>query len=660
LRFPRPLLVVAWFAVLSGAGGMALPRPALAQGPPGGPDDEGEISLERAVAAVADLLFALADGTSEKVFDFLETVELFDFENEIDRLVGDPRALNDSTAYKLSLLPYHIRFPIYQQLVRQMTRQDDLRSRRIHNVTPDAVNVIALRIGALADQDVTDEVRASMLKHFNAREVVDLGFFLLAQQRFFPETEEGWQNLKRRIADGGPAAAAAALAAGAAFDVGALSRSGTVARLLDRQLRVGWYAGFRRMGFKLRPYLRAGLSFELPELQFAVGLAQQVRPLPTEPFRALELAVREGWLYRMVRASGWDAFMEGAVRYVLQEPEVFLGERSTARAGFFAKREQLPGRWKTFGLRFSAEAESDFGQHVRFATGLGLQHLHTGITSVLQASRTVDPARGDESADTQGGIFLAGTMESPTHAFVASMRSQARLVLDEWEVLHAIEQRLQENEQRLRSLGTSALSLDSARAALAGMDRAFRERESHLGDVGVRLASYLESRRLAYSIKRWEPQQGGLHGPLDPQVLTTVREQVFTRLKDLSVGLQRAADRLQQLRDRQAVVGERMRTLEKVNPQSTAVAGYAEELAVLELRLRRESATADRQLQAYLECRDSARRIKAAAPAGLARLDTDPADAEVIRRVMLLRSLPLDPAPPPPPVGGGLATAGGR
>ena len=68
--------------------------------------------------------------------------------------MGNPRALNDTTAYKLSLLPFHIRFPIYQQLVRQMTRQDDLRSRRIHQVTPDAVNVIALRIGALAEEDV--------------------------------------------------------------------------------------------------------------------------------------------------------------------------------------------------------------------------------------------------------------------------------------------------------------------------------------------------------------------------------------------------------------------------------------------------------------------------------------------------------------------------
>ena len=41
---------------------------------------DDELSLERIVAGVADLLFSLADSASEKVFDFLETVELFDFE----------------------------------------------------------------------------------------------------------------------------------------------------------------------------------------------------------------------------------------------------------------------------------------------------------------------------------------------------------------------------------------------------------------------------------------------------------------------------------------------------------------------------------------------------------------------------------------------------
>ena len=341
--------------------GVVCPPAARAQTSSAGAEaSEEELSLERIVAGVADLLFSLADSGSEKVFQFLETVELFDFEREIDRLVGDPRTLNDSTAYKLGLLPFHIRFPIYQQLVRQMTRQDELRSRRIHQVTPDAVNLIALRIGALAEDDVRDEVRASLTKHFNAREVADLGFFILAQQQFFPDTDEGWQHWKRGMADAGPAIAAAALMTGAAFDVAALSRSGTIARLFDRRLRLGWYGGFRRLGMRLRPIFRAGLTLHMQDLEMAVGLSQAVRARPRDPDRALELAVRENLVQPPGPGLGLGRVLRGGLPVraaVVSRPS--RGKTRAARLGFFAKRDEIPG-WKHYGLRFSAESETDF------------------------------------------------------------------------------------------------------------------------------------------------------------------------------------------------------------------------------------------------------------------------------------------------------------
>ncbi len=590
---------------------------------------------------MAELLFNLADGASEKVFEFLETVELWDFETEIDRLVGDPRALNDSTAYKLSLLPFHIRFPIYQQLVRQMTRQDDLRNRRIHTVTPDAVNVIALRVETLADDDVGDEVRTSLLKHFNAREVVDLGFYILAQQRFFPETEEGWTRLKRNIADAGPVVAASALAAGAAFDVGALQRSGTITRLFDRQLRLGWYAGIRKLGFRFRPQLRAGLTAHLPRLELALGLAEKVRPTVFDPRRSVELAVRESWINVFVRQRGWDAFAEGAFRYVLAMPLGFEGERMSGRAGFFARRDEIPG-WKEFGLRFSAEAESDFQRDVRFAIGLGVEHGPSGIVTMLQSSRSAHPADPLSPRDTSGGIFVAGTVESPTQLFVHNMQTQARLVSDEWQVIDGLDRRRSQIEQKLRLFGTAGFSVDTARSALLTIDQTIRERDARLGSMGNRLADYLETRRQAYSIKRWARREGDLHGPLDPDILLMARAQLFLRLHNLSVDLEKSASRLNDLRARQQVVQERLEVVSTFNATSPAVAGYNEELAVLEHRLQRESSRASASLNAYLRERDSARRIKAASPRALAALDTDPLPPTVLRRVMILRTLTMN------------------
>jgi hypothetical protein len=632
---------------LAGLLSLGSPFPPRASAQPtefGGPVsglDEDELSIERVVGAVAELLFALADGASEKVFEFLETVELWDFETEIDRLVADPRSLNDSTAYKLSLLPFHIRFPIYQQIVRQMTRQDELRSRRIHTVTPDAVNVIALRIGALADDDVRDEVRTSLLKHFSAREVVDLGFFILAQQRFFPESEEGWAHLKRTIADAGPVVAAAALAVGAAFDVGALQKSGTITRLFDRRLRLGWYAGVRKLGFRFRPQFRAGLTVHLPQLELAAGLSERLRPGRFDPSRAVELAIRESWVNRYLRSSGWDAFAEAAFRYVLAAPFGYEGEQMSARAGFFARRDEIPG-WKEFGLRFSGETESDFKNQVRFAVGLGVEHGPTGIATMLQSSRSATPSNPLSLEDISGGLFVAGTVESPTQLFVDAMQTQARLVSDEWEVIDGLDRLRSQMEQKLRLFGTAGFSVDTARTALASIDQTIRERDARLGTMGDRLAAYLECRRQAYAIKRWSPREGDLHGPLDPQILLTARAQLFLRLHELSVDLEKSASRLHDLRTRQQVVQERMQVVAAVNARSPAVAGYAEELSVLEHRLQRESSRASASLSAYLRERDTARRIKAVSPRTLAALDPDPLPPAVLRRVMVLRSLSIN------------------
>src|SRR5688572_10706061 len=108
--------------------------PAAAQERETVPGSSDEVDLRKMAELVATFVSALIEKGHEKLFGFLETVDLFDAEAEIDRLVGSPWHLNDSTAYKLSLLPFHIRYPIYRQLVRQMTRQDDLRSRPIHLV----------------------------------------------------------------------------------------------------------------------------------------------------------------------------------------------------------------------------------------------------------------------------------------------------------------------------------------------------------------------------------------------------------------------------------------------------------------------------------------------------------------------------------------------
>src|SRR6185369_16768872 len=93
----------------------------------------------------------------------------------------------------------------------------------------------------------------------------------------------------------------------------------------------------------MRPYLRSGFSLETGGLQIAAGLADQIRPLPTEPDTAVELAMREGWLSQLIHPLGWDAFVEVALRRALQDPAGFTGKHTAARGGLFFKRDRIPG-----------------------------------------------------------------------------------------------------------------------------------------------------------------------------------------------------------------------------------------------------------------------------------------------------------------------------
>jgi len=593
---------------------------ALALSPTASAQEDPEDDLERLAGAVADLISSALEDTHESVFEFLETVELFDAEAEIDRFVGSPWELNDSTAYKLSLLPYHIRYPVYRQLVRQMTRQDDLRSRRIHTVTPESVKVISLGFESFdesaIDYDIkaSNEVRESLKSHFNAREMIDLGFFLLAQQRAFPDTDEGWRSLKRTLADGGPALAIGALVAGAAYDLGALSRARP---FLKRDWVVaGWYAGFRRLGFAFHPELRGGLTLALPGLELAAGLAEQINPADTDRVRSVELAMREGWLGRLTRPGGWDIFFESALRKTLELGPLYEGEATTGRTGLFFKRYEIP-RLRHVTIRGSVEVESDFVGEVRFGASLGFEHARSGLTTVFQASRAPLLIDDVEYLDTRGGVFLTWTIEPISHAFVQALRGRARLVEDEWDAIRALDRERETHEKRLRFLGTSRLSLEQAQAVIAAIEKTRAEREERATRMAAELADYLESRRLTYSILRWSRSTSDLYGPLDPTVLSDARELVFSRLDAISGQLEKTPGRLEQLRRRVA---------ERREPQ-------------VEDLWRRESEQAHAAVMTYWSYRDSARRIVAASGRGdLRRRDPDPVRPGVIRRVLSLRT----------------------
>jgi hypothetical protein len=515
--------------------------------------------------------------TRGRVFDFLETVELWDAEGEIDRLVGNPWELHDSTQYKLRLLPLRLTYPAYSRIVAQMTRLDDLRGLRIQNVSPDSVDNLAVTFDTLSADRRPEDFAGALLGQFSAREYADLGVFALSHQPFFPRNDEEWRHFEYQLGQNKYAVAGGALALGAAFNAGALATSGGITRTADRRFGLGWYGGIRSFGMRMQPQLRGGLTLKAPAVEMAVGLWERVRPADTDRRTALEVAFREGWLSRLSRPTGWDAFFEAAFRRVLQSQPGYTGERGTARLGLFARKER-PLRLRNLIFRSSAEMESDFQENARFVAGLGFEHVRTGLATVLQSSRTAVVRDGNRTHESRGGLFLAGTVEPPTQFIIDAMHSEARLVREHIQ-------------------------------AVAGLrDPSPAELDAFVAPLAESLAHYLEARRLAYSILRWERARDELHGPLDPDLLLQARSLVLERQHTLADFLREAARRLGETEKRATAVND----LAQRDHDPVMVDAYVAELDALDKIRRRESARIGHALFAFQHYHDTLARMAAA------------------------------------------------
>jgi hypothetical protein len=587
-------------------------RPVAAQAARSG----NEVDLSRVFSAVPTAFERVAARGYAELFRLLENVELLRIESEIDRYVGKPRALHDSTQYKLSLLPYHIRYPIFRPLVDQMTRLDSVRSRRIYMVTPDSVTLVDLRIAPVLTLETFNglgagpEIQSSLLNHFSAREIADMSVFLLAQQPFFPETQADWDRTKRQIARAGIPIAIGALTTGAVFDAGALGHSGKIAERRDAwQLR--YYGNFRGLGISLRPHLRAGLALEAFKLQASAGLADQVRPNSFEPDAAVEMALREGWLSQWGRMAGWDGFFEAAFRRSIKESAGFAGERARGRAGFFFKREQMP-LLPSLTLRGSAEAETNFEERLHLVGALGFERPASGLTTVLQGSLVPAPRASNLPDDARLNLFVVGTMEPISSSYVEDMNGLAHTAEEEWAGLLGLDRRREDWEKALLARGVANRTPEETRSMLAEMEQMLVEGEARLARLASVLADYVESRRRAYGIMNRPRSPDELHGPLDGTLLLAARGRILSRLSALSDELGTTLGNLESLRGRIALLKREITRLESTEPAGSLVVARRRELAWLEREWDVEAERARHQLSARDQLHAEGRRILAA------------------------------------------------
>ncbi len=606
---------------------------------------EAQLGQGRLQNDFGDLLRVLSDLTTQlgtksrgEMLDFFNRIELFNVESEIDRLVGNPWELNDSTAYKLSLAPLHVAYPVFDQMVAQMTRLDDIRSRRIQDLTVDSVGLISVNLDILNGEESGSQLASSIVHYFNAREFVDLGVFMLAQQPFFPENEEEWDIRKHQIAQHEGALALTVAGLGAMFEAGALNNSGTIRRCQDDLCNVGWYGGFSHLGYHLQPNLRGGLTMRIPGLEMSAGLLEQVRAPADGASGIFEMALRESYINRFTRSSGWDSFFEAAIRRVLSAQDNYQGETFTARGGVFVKREH-PFRWRTITLRSSTEVESDLTGSLRWAMGFGVDYTQTGLSMVLQSSRTNFMHDTGLRPETRTGLFVAGTIEAPEAYYVDSMNVRARLLREEWTALTESEALRRRAEAEMRVLASGQAPAYRLVPLFEAIRKTTAESETHRMRVAAMLGDYLESRRIAYSLKRWPHSADDLQGPLDGRVLEAASRSVLERLAELAAFLQGAGGRLDILLDRHSRTSENLQAAGGGSSMARVLAGR--ELAEIDGAWRRESEAVRDALHLYDYYLASTRRIAEIASGVMPVRHFEPLSPRVVRKLITLVAQPM-------------------
>jgi len=587
---------------------------------------------------MSELATQVGGASRGQLLSFLNRVELFNVETEIDRLVGNPWQLSDSTAYKLSLAPMHLVYPVFDQQVAQMTRLDDIRARRIQDLTVDSLGLITVNLDILNDGPRGGQQLASSILHYlNAREFVDLGVFMLAQQPFFPETDEEWGAWKHELATHQGLLALSVAGLGALVEAGAVSNSGTISRCKGDGCRIGWYGSVSRIGYHLQPTLRGGIITTLSWLELSAGLLDQVRAPSGSASNVFELAVRESWLNRQTQSSGWNSFLEAAVRRVLTVEAGYQGEAFTARGGAFVKRER-PFRLRHIVLRGSTEVESDLTGSLRYAVGLGIDYTKTGLTTVLQSSRTNVPHDTGLAPETRTGLFVAGTVESPEQYYVEAMQVSGRLLREEWNDFSQAqaEVRLAEAEMRLLASGnTAGYRLASLFETVRNANAAS---EMHRSRLAVLVGDYLERRRTAYSLKQWKREADDFYGPVDGDMLLASGNAVVWRLGELVAFLQAEQRPLQVLRDKYLETQEQAY---RTSPEALQATQVASELADIDRALRQESEAVNQALRLYYHYLEAVRRVSSLDSKVIPARQFDPLSPRLVRRLLSLVAQPL-------------------
>jgi hypothetical protein len=575
------------------------------------------------------------DGARNSIFLYFQNFRLFDADAEIDRAVGSPWDLKESTALKLKLLPIYVRYPIYSALAGNTPRMEPLILEHLvpnEGGIPDGV--YGVQQDQAASQEVKDQVARTLGNTLSSDEIIDFAVYALSQYSFFPQDEAGWKKLKRAIVNSDVYIAAAVILAGAYTDQGSLNESGNLVNLKAGGFKLGWYGSVRDLGIHFHPKLRAGLNASIPGLEMSMGMSHHIHSEPNEEKTALEVAVRESWLNRFAQPGGWDVYAEAGFRYVTDKGDEYTGPTAQLHTGLHASKHDIFGL-KDVDFHASSTLDTDFSRNLRLALSLAVEDTDMGVAGILQGSSVTDPVTG--STTYQAGFFLAGTFESDKAQAESWMRTKGRALRDEIAQLERYGERADALGERLGAFGTDPSARSREREDVRALGEALAGQESSAIRLGARLADYLEARKAyahAAKLKGWDDEN---HGILEPEELVGTRDIFYSRMAGLGNAILADAEVAKSLNERWDALTEALKNMPANGggPGTLAYRATATELNDLGNARYQQALKVGHLTSLYRQLRDDAKRVDRASNLHPYR-DPDPLGPEALRRAQLL------------------------
>ncbi len=453
-------------------------------------------------------------------------------EEDVDRIIGDPFRMNESTSLKLDALPPRMRLSLYGVLADRADRIYFRGVSRLGQTAPGDYRNVAVELDFETTNRLIDAIGKSIDGYFRIEELIDLTVFGLSRFEFFPKSQDRWNEIKPQLPKYDLALGIIALVSLAFVDEAKLDMGGWLLKTPSDSFRFGWYASARHFGFKWHPWITLGIQGATPGFDTSLGWTEYFNPTKalyswdTNDSRTLDWTVREHLFTRWTRAHNWETSGTATLTFVWESVKPIYNQTFRGQVEFYARRPSILDK-PQMDFMFKTKLGTDFRHTHQSETSVGVEFPIQSVAGALFFRSNAEPARDTE---WRAGLMLGGAIgESDDTDYFRTVEGLGRQMRLSIRWLQQVEERWCYFEAQARAAGREDRKAEaSLRMATAWLDEALlhlkKRTERYTQEKGLlakkirrRVGPLTEEEMAAYQL---------LPGPVPEVELGFVKERV--------------------------------------------------------------------------------------------------------------------------------------